>query len=189
MKRIVLTFLITVFAFGSISGCARDRNEASGALVQSASTGAKSKRKNPTPKATPSEGALPRPAERTAAKSPKITILAPRPGEWVPQFGESVRFRLEGELPAGTQPVIFIRDGTGLDTNWWVYRPRRDFLAGRDDWICGVQYGESRDGGRKFAVVVMILEEATCPSQGVVGPLPNPDDARAISGIVEVVRQ
>jgi hypothetical protein len=121
-----------------------------------------------------------------AVQMTKITLLAPRPGEQVPQFGAAVRFKIEGDLPEGTQPVVFLRDATGLDTNWWPYRCRHDLLAGPGGYSCGVQYGEPRDSGRNFAVVVRLLPEAECPATGDVGLLPN---GLATSEIVEVIRQ
>lgn len=137
------------------------------------------------------EGTMPQvsqvPPQPEPVQRPKITLLEPRAGEQVPQFGAAVRFRIEGkDLPEGTQPVVFIRDATGLETNWWPYRPRRDLLAGPGVWTCGVQYGEPRDTGGRFAVVVRLLPEAEAPAQGDVGLLPN---GLATSEVVEVVRR
>lgn len=127
-------------------------------------------------------------ASESPTPSPlRISILSPHPKEQVAQIGE-VRFRIRGTLSPGHQPVLYIRDATGLESNWWSYIPRRAF-GSRDEWICGVQFGEPRDRGKTLAILVLILPADAVPSQGTVGFLPSADMVAASSEMVKVIRK
>jgi hypothetical protein len=182
MKRFILRWWIALLAVSGILGCSR---HASPVFVRPEPLAA-GESQQVNEEATPTEDTRPAEVERTVVEPAKLTLLEPQTGDRVPQFGADARFKIEGDLPEGTQPVVFLRDATGLDTNWWPYRCRRDLLAGPGVWTCGVQYGEPRDSGGHFAVVVRILNEAEAPAPGDMGPLP---DGLATSEVAEVVRQ
>lgn len=120
-----------------------------------------------------------------ATSIPSVQLLSPRAQERVPQLGARVRFRLGSEPAPSVRPVVLVRDGTGLDeSNWWAMpAPTR----GRQEWDAPVQFGEARDSGRHFSVIVLLLKAEDCPPPGLVGALPS--GALAESERVEVIRE
>jgi len=117
-------------------------------------------------------------------EQPFIDLLEPLDGDQVTQKGAVVRFRVSGAIPQGVRPIVFVRDATGLESNWWAWVPTPTSAG---VWECGVQYGEPRDAGRRLAVLVLMLPEAACPPAGTVGFLPAGALARCALG--KVVRE
>lgn len=116
----------------------------------------------------------------------EVRIVDPAPGARVPQFGAAVRLQIRGQLAAGEAPVVFVRDGTGSEVNWWPQGPAWRDAGGQ--WICPVgQFGVPEDTGRRFAIVVLVLPAGQTPAVGSVGALPA--SAAARSELVEVIRR
>lgn len=118
----------------------------------------------------PQPAAAPAPPETRARRTGgklSARILTPADGASV-SWMETARFRVEGDLPAGAEPVLFVRDATGLDTNWWCYQPTR---TSEREFTTGVQFGVPEEQG-SFRLAVLLLPADEVPAHGSVGLLP-----------------
>jgi len=113
-----------------------------------------------------------------------VKITEPRPGAQVSQYGENVRVKVSGALPDGDAVCVFVRDATGLDSNWWTWRAFR--TSDSSIWQAPIQFGERVDSGRPIAITGLVLPESQIDSLPTVGALPGDPIAR--SEIVEISR-